>query len=373
MKIVCTGISGSGRVQYLNKALAVARERGRSLELLNIGEMMFEAAKKLGREIKEEKILDIPQPTLDWLRAAVFEQILRRIYGDDKKDYVISTHAAFRWKKYLLPAFDFFYLNELSPDLYVTVIDDVFSIKYRLEANPQWKGRLNLREIAIWQDEEIFITKMLANYQRRPHYIIALKEPGETLYDLIYTDKKRAYLSFPITHVRGLEEHLNDVKRFRDRLREYFVVFDPMTINDMEQLYKAKEACEKGSEKVVVEVNEGSLELSVNEVLEAEEDIKSQTVRRDYLLIDQSDMVIVYYPIAVMSPGVLAEMIYGFSNNKDVYVIFTGSKGKSPFFEYYATRIFNSVEEFFGFIVEEGLASGPVKEEGLAEVLEGGS
>ncbi|OYT61851.1 MAG: hypothetical protein B6U69_02815 [Thermofilum sp. ex4484_15] len=363
MKVVCTGISGSGRVEYLNKVITASRKEGKPLELMNIGEMMFEAAKRLGREIKEEKILDIPQPTLDWLRAAVFEQVLRRIYSNEGRDYIISTHAAFRWKKYLLPAFDFFYLNELSPDIYVTIIDDIFSIKYRLESNPQWKGRLNLREIAIWQDEEVFITKMLASYQRRPHYIIALREPGETLYDIMYSDKRKAYLSFPITHVKAIEDHLKGVRRFKEELRKYFVVFDPMTINDMERLYKVKEACEKGVDKVTLEVDGGELKVDVKEVLEAEEDIKSQTVRRDYLLIDQSDVVVVYYPVAVMSPGVLAEMIYGFSNNKDVYVIFTGSKGKSPFFEYYATKIFSSVDEFFNYIVEEGLTQRPVKEE----------
>jgi len=34
---------------------------------------MFETARKLGQEIKEEKILDLSESTLKWLRATVFE------------------------------------------------------------------------------------------------------------------------------------------------------------------------------------------------------------------------------------------------------------------------------------------------------------
>jgi len=77
----------------------------------------------------------------------------------DSKHYIISTHASFRWHKYLLPAFDFFYLSKLSPDIFITIMDSIVDIKKRLENTKHWKGRLTLRDIIIWQDEEMFVTK----------------------------------------------------------------------------------------------------------------------------------------------------------------------------------------------------------------------
>ena len=336
MKVFCTGISGSGRGEYIERFIKYSKDHGKNIKVLDVGKMIFDTSKKLGRKIKEEKILNLSISTLNWLRAVVFERILREIYENKNADYIVSSHTTFRWKKYLLPAFEFFYLNELSPDIYVTVVDSVMSIKQRLEQHPQWRKKLSIREILTWQDEEIFVTKMLASYQRKPHYVISFKQPSETLFKLMYSSNiKKVYLSFPITHVKQQQEHLISVKKFRDELRKHFVVFDPMTINDMELLWYIE-----GRNKDMPSY------VTIEEIKEAQEDIKFHTVRRDYMFIDQSDMIVVYYPMAVMSPGVLSEMIYGYTNNKDVYVIFTRNESTSPFFEYYATKIFKSKENF---------------------------
>ena len=306
---------------------------------------MFEAASKLGTRISEEKILDLPISTLNWLRATVFEQILRQIERDKTHDYVISTHTTFRWRGYLIPAFEFFYLDEIKPDLYITIIDNVYDIKYRLEASAQWRGRLSLREILIWQDEEIFVTKMLANYQRKLHYIIALQEPEDILYRLMYEKNvKKAYLSFPITHVTMFDEYLKQVKEFRDKLRKILVVFDPMSINDMKILAEAQKAEKEGKKIVEITCSNGDkIAIPLEEIKNASKEVKFHTVKRDYMLIDQSDLIVVYYPVETMSPGVLSEMIYAFTNNKEVYALF--GKEPSPFFEYYSSKIFKSEEE----------------------------
>jgi len=345
MKVFCTGISGSGRDDYLREALKLASERGKRISIVNVGDMMFSTAKELGRIIREDKILDLSPSTLEWLRAVVFEKILKLVEKEEYEDHLISSHTTFRWKRYLMPAFDFFYLNQLAPDMYVTIVDGVAQIKTRLERHPQWAGKLSIREILIWQDEEVFVTKMLADYQRRSSFVIAREEPADILYKLMYTKLKRAYLSFPITHVRGEEGYINEVRKFRDEVRKFLVVFDPMAINDMDLLQTAEIAKENGNEYIKVEHKGMKLEIPVNEVLEAAEEIKFHTVKRDYMFIDQSDIVIVYYPVVAMSPGVLSEMIYAYTNNKHVYVVFEETSGLSPFFEYYATKVFNNPDD----------------------------
>ncbi|MCD6357756.1 MAG: hypothetical protein J7L75_04175, partial [Thermoproteales archaeon] len=118
----------------------------------------------------------------------------------------------------------------------------------------------------------------------------------------------------------------------------------------------AEEAERRGSEAVEVEVEGRRLVLSVREIMEARDDIIDQIVARDYKLIDQSDMIIVFYPTTAISPGVLNEIHYGFTHNKDVYAIFPHDV-RSPFFEYYTTMIFKDHEE----LIEHLRSSGYIK------------
>ncbi|MGQ9691556.1 MAG: hypothetical protein ACUVQY_09945, partial [Thermoproteota archaeon] len=59
MRIVITGISGSGREMHLRRFIEFAEARDIQIKLFSVGSMMFEAARKLGVEIKEDKILDL--------------------------------------------------------------------------------------------------------------------------------------------------------------------------------------------------------------------------------------------------------------------------------------------------------------------------
>ncbi|RLE65349.1 MAG: hypothetical protein DRJ38_03890 [Thermoprotei archaeon] len=346
MRVFCTGISGSGRTEYLKEFVKWSKKKySQNINLINIGERMFEIAKKLGQNIKEEKILDLSELTLKWLRATVFEQVIGEVEKSPEV-YVISTHASFRWRRYLLPAFDFFYLNKLSPDLFITIIDSIVDIKKRLENTRQWRGRLRLRDIITWQDEEVFITKILAEYQRKSFYVIPRRQPPSTLYNILFAKKKKVYLSYPMTHVENYENYMKRIGEFKKKLSEYFTVFDPGYIDDYGLLVEAYKALNDNKEYVEID----GFRISLDEIMEVEKDLRDQTIRRDLMLIDQSDIVVVYYTLPTLSPGVLSEIIYSFTNNKDVYIIFTPSNKISPFFEYFSTEIFFKEEEFFDFI-----------------------
>ncbi|MEM2352432.1 MAG: ATP-binding protein, partial [Thermoproteota archaeon] len=193
MRIVATGISGSGREEYLRRFVNFSGEKGIKIRIFSVGSMMFETARKLGIEIKEDKILDLSPSSLNFLRATVFEQIIRE--SEDHENIVVSTHTCFRWKKHVFQAFDFHYLNELSPDIFVTISDSVLSIKRRLESSLQWRGRLTLKDILVWRDEEILLTKSIADYRGKPFYVIPSSSPGETLFNLAFKpDSRKVYL-----------------------------------------------------------------------------------------------------------------------------------------------------------------------------------
>lgn len=348
LKIIATGISGSGRGDYLKRVKEFAEGKGKKVKMFDVGSMMFSTAEKLGIRIPEDKILDLAPSTLNYLRTTVFEQVLRESL--EYENIIISTHACFRWRKHLLQAFDFHYLDQLKPDMYVAIIDTAVNIKARLESKKAWRGRLRLKDILVWRDEEVFITKSVADFQRKPFYMIAYKEPVETVYRLMFEpDTKKTYLSYPMTHSGQDPEDVRRKNEFRDRLRKAgLIVFDPAEIEDAKTVNMLSER----KERLKVEVEGTSITIEPEEVLEVEEDIQHQTVANDYQLIDQSDFITVYYYLPVMSPGVLSEMTYGFTNNKHVYVVFKGPE--SPFFKYYSTKIFKDEEDLYEYYYKEG-------------------
>jgi adenylate kinase len=335
MRVVCTGSSGSDRMGYLQAVQQLADERGVSLEICNVGDMMLDKAQNIGSPVSREKILDLPASSLEWLRGTVFEEIVRKAASHENT--VIATHTCFRWKKFLSPAFDAYYLSQLDPDFYVTIIDDYDQIRRRLEATDQWRGRLRLWEILVWRDEEVVITGILAQNFRKPHYLIARQEPPEILFDLMFRpERKRAYLSYPITAIEEEQpEQLENVGDFLAELRKYLTVFNPLAMTELERARKLRS---KGDDEITDEITRM---------------LDDQTVARDYQFIDQSDMVIVFYPVREPSPGVLSEVIHGFSHDKEVYMVFPYDI--SPFLQYYCTEIFKTGAELIEHLAKTGI------------------
>jgi len=340
VKVICTGTSGSGKLEYLRGALAASETLGKKIYLFNVGDLMFKKADELESPTSPEKILDLSPSTLRSLRAAVFEEILKK--AEKVENCVISTHACFRWKNYLMPAFDVHYLNELKPDLYITLIDSILNVSKRLEESPVWRGRLSLKDILIWRDEEIFVTRMMASYQRKPYYVVAGEQPPSTVYNLMFRPEvPKIYLSFPITLMHSDAAKMQEVREFRDRLRGHFEVFDPLAVEDTELTYGVSKEEAKGYDLAEIDP-----EFAITPSERGE--IADQTVIRDYMLIDQSDMVVVYYPTDKTSPGVLCEIIYGSTNNKEVYAIF--KERVSPFLKFHCTKVFADQESFFDYL-----------------------
>ena len=70
--------------------------------------------------------------------------------------------------------------------------------------------------------------------------------------------------------------------------------------------------------------------------------IADQIVQRDYKLIAQSDIVVVFYDVAVPSPGVISEMKFALENGKRVYGVWLPPGEPSVFFTRYCSLWFRS-------------------------------
>ena len=358
--VFVTGISGSGRFDLLQQLSSSAKE----LHIIDVGTKMYEKSRELGVNIPDGKILDMDPLALEYLRAATFEDILKEVEKIREKGEVatISTHVCFRWKTPLLHAFNFHYVNKLSPDLYINIIDNAHYIYAALASSNAWRGKLTLKEILIWRDEEAFITRLLAEYQRKPYYIFPRHEDPATLEKILFDVERakktggkpapKAYLSYPITHVKGDPEFVEQKNEVKKKLKEAGVaLFDPISIEDSLLIDMAYDAEKNGKNHVEINLADKTVTLPIKQVYEALEDIKDQVVARDYQLINQSDFIIVYYPTTVLSPGVLSEIKYGYTHNKHVYAIFP-HESASPFFEYYTTKIFRDLDSLIDYLKE---------------------
>lgn len=356
-----TGISGSGRLALLQEV----RERNSSLYVIDVGSRMYNKSEEMGIQIPEGKILDMDPLALDYLRAATFEDILRELESTNHEVVAISTHMSFRWKKHLLQAFNFYYVNRIDPDVYINVVDNVLNTYVRLSSDRAWRNRLTIKDILVWRDEEFFITKMLADYRRKPCYIFSRREDPAMLERILFNVEKvskeggrrmkKAYLSYPITHVKGDERFFAEKEEIKKKLKDAgLVVFDPITIEDSILIDKALQARSEGRDHIEIPGNGFLVRVSVQDLLAVIDDIKDQTVSRDYQLINQSDMIIVFYPVKVLSPGVLSEIKYGYTHNKDVFALFPHEEA-SPFFEYYTTKVFKDVDNLIDYLKESGV------------------
>jgi adenylate kinase len=348
--IVCTGISGSGRREAIVNMVGLARKKGFDIQIKNVGQMMYEKAEEGGYPISEGKILDLPAFTLRSLRWSVFEDILRTI--DDAEHTIIDTHACFRWKKFVFDGFDYSYLSKLKPDIYFNVMDTIYSIKGRLELQKGWQGKHSLLELLIWRDEEAVLTRTFAEIQNKEFYHLFYDDPPESMFQIAFqSEVKKAYLSYPISF--ATPEQIQGVEVFRDALRKKIVIFDPLGNRDMSWLTAAAALKKQGETEIVIPFRYGDVERTVivplEEIFEANDYLMDQTVNIDFMLIDQSDFIVVnYYDPDIHSPGVNNEMQYARSNGKDVYIYWPESR-MSPFLERNITKHFKTQEELLDF------------------------
>jgi adenylate kinase len=331
MRLLATGISGVAKLEALEQVARYLKEKkNQDLEIFDVWTHIQKVAKNLRIQVTKEKILD--DQRVDFLRPLAFEdisKILAHIPNGPTSHSVIVTHGCFRWNKYLRRGFDVHYLNQIDPDVYVNIIDDIHLIKSRLEQDSQWKERLSAPEVITWRDEETFLTETFAEFQRKSFYLLARSEPPETLGNLIGEPAmKKIYLSYPITAIEKQKpELLQEAEQFADELRSKFVVFNPLSIKDL--------------------VAHGSADHKVTT------ELRENTVWRDFKLIAQSDMVVVYYPVEFNSPGVNQEIAYGFGHGKAVYLYYPHSL--SPFWgkDVSVTARFDTFEGLRNYLLKE--------------------
>jgi len=347
MIVVVTGMVGVDKKSYLEKVCRLAGERGKDVLLCNVGDRMYAEAP----DIPPGKILDIPMKRLNSLRRSVFKDIIAK--AAKAPNLIVNTHATFRWRHGLFPAVDFDQMRRLDADMYVCLIDGVVALHTRLLDDHAVEH--SLKDLIVWREEEILGTEMLCKgiNDATPLYCLARGSKAETIetfYGLVFDGRmKRAYLSFPMTAVGDMENVRKEINEFRRLMKQSFICFDP---GDLEECYlpdKARRAGEKGLDYVEATALGRQVRLDLNEVRQIQRDINSQTYARDFMLIDQTEMIISLVPSlgdgrAAISSGVERELQHAHEAAKEVYVIWTAKQSPSVFVTQTATKVFGSID-----------------------------
>ena len=359
MIIVVTGMVGVDKKSYLEKVCQFAAGRGKELLLYNVGDLMYAEAP----DVPPGKILDIPMRRLSSLRRSVFKDIITK--AEKAPNLIVNTHATFRWRHGLFPAIDFDQMRRLNADMYVCLIDGVVALHTRLV--DEHAVEHSLKDLIVWREEEVLGTEMLCKgiNDTTPFYCLARGAEAETtemFYGLVFDSHiKKAYLSFPMTAVSNMKNVQNQINQFRRLMKQLFICFDP---GDLEECYlpeRAQRASEKGLNYVEATALGRQVRLDLNEVRQIQRDINSQTYARDFMLIDQSEMIVSLVPSlgdgrAAISSGVERELQHAHEAAKEVYVIWTAKQSPSVFVTQTATKLFETIAEAKEYFKEKGYA-----------------
>jgi adenylate kinase len=364
MIIIVTGMVGIDKKAYLDDVCQLARQRGKDVELYSIGDMMYAEA----QDVAPGRILDIPRGRLDSLRRSVFKDIIAKAKSHEY--LIVNTHATFRWRHGLFPAFDFYQMRQLNPDMFISLVDGVEQLHLRLTSDHDMQH--SLKDLMVWREEELLATEMMRQgvNANAPFYLL-VRGPGqgtiETFYQLVFESKRKTvYLSFPMTHVASIPSALGEIDSFRAEMKKIFTCFDPADLEETGLPYLAEKAAKEGKKGFELETLGKKFCLQVDEIMNIQRDINAQIYARDFALIDQAHQIISFIPelpdgMPALSSGVERELQHAHEGAKEVYVIWKPKKEPSVFVTETATRVFRSTEELIAYFTKKTPTAGTGK------------
>jgi len=322
MKVFLTAISETDKHKFIEETMSLAKKNGTKVKYISLGALLMKQLEAdLGATFVRKNVLNIDEE----FRALGMKSIINSLKEEIKKHehVIISGHATFFWKKNFTNAFNWTYLKEIKPDMFITLIDNTGSIKKRMDVSEQWKEqKMQMGEVLAWQNVEVNVTTGWSQLLNKPHYIIPRNESRDLLFKLMFRpEAELVYASFPMTFIKT-PEGKKQIDDFVNRLGKYFAVLNPRSI-ELSPAFSDAEA--------------------------------AQTFQRDLRwFTGKAKKIIVYFlPNLVFSAGVLTEINHAFETTKEVWMI-SPKRDYGPFEKHLINEMFFSEEEFFGFLKKQG-------------------
>lgn len=371
MRAILAGHTGLEKETFLERLSDLCRQAGR---VLGIYDLEKETVKQCGSpspshldQYFQNKNLFIRY------RKEAFEKINKHIDDDGLPTALLNIHVTYRRRRIPFHVIDYQQLMVFRPDMFITLIDDVYRVQARIKTKAEKiadaaTAEITLKDIMEWRYAEIMHVETMANFsghiQRRsiPHYIIPLRGGERVVYQLLFESeealgargdwKPKAYIGFPITKTLGDSPEAKTLAKERDRFRKRMkdldlIIFDPYGIEEKAlsiALAAVKNKREAPDTVHVISEDEEVFQVNKEEAEEVDFDIGVQVPARDYMMIYQSDFFVGYRP--ALSSGEKSEIANANQLGKPVYVVWPKSDPpKDDFEELKVTEQYETIEE----------------------------
>lgn len=360
MNVIFTGQPGVQKIKLLDNLIEAIRLSHGNLDKKTIKRGKILNIYSVEREIADNPIgfktfIETEDPErIEELWAKGFDSVLKSVDDDGYNNNFLSMHAVCRKFGEFFSPINWVKIQQFQPDLFITLIDDIYDIWWRLRENKeiQQSEQFELREIIDWRALEIMIVDMLADFlmpkKEIPHYIVGIKHPASMLAKLILEpETMRIYSAYPISGVRNDKKAIEIIDQHKKQLHDKFVVFDPNAIDEMLLINKHKEwellEPDKRGTTINIDLRKERWKMKSNvlnlpqlsdgvktpkkikfdsrEIEDVEKTIRHQVASRDYRLIDQGNIMTAYRPVYKGKPsiGVIREISYANLKRKIPY------------------------------------------------------
>lgn len=372
---IVTGIPGTGVEKSLIKAKTVSQRRRIGTQITKVTSLEKEYLQPKAKRYVERlglhdnhimSVLTLPQPLLQKLWVESFEKAMNALSKDKSQGTALLTfHSCYyhlQTKQYVsIVDFDTILKWKESIAAIITLIDDVFDCQQRLCAA---RGRrlldpprnleeslLQLLQLLHWRKQEILISKSLARACGKELAVYGAKHSVDNFLRMLDKDTLSVYLSHPISDVRQayksgetsvVSAFTEEYRKHLEMLQTRFVVFEPTSIDEYrfavgaslgrrwpldgdipaeaQLLWTKPQPCRSdyifpsGWEDDNRALNENAQPL----VAYVSDLIDRHTTGTDYQLIDQSNLVYAFRPLAYgrASTGVEKELKYAYARHQ---------------------------------------------------------
>lgn len=300
--------------------------------------------------------------------------LLKRIEAERPYCAIVSTHLVLASKGFRSYPLDLGMLADWGPEFVITLIDDVYSVRRRIQLHD---FHFSFSQLYEWRTSEIMLADQVARLAGRycpdrqdagvESLLVPVKTPAMTVAKLIVErSRPRVYVSFPISSTRGDPQARKEINEFRRKLHTTIPTFDPLTIEELPLLRCLDQAGEvlsfdpsrqpDGTDKPTAEtrwdcrIGDGPLgplvwepETAPNGIgkevpffpvqfpradlaelrygtPDAGNLVNDHVTARDLRFVDQADMIICYRPFwhGAVSTGVARELTHANSTSKPV-------------------------------------------------------
>lgn len=338
MRVLMTGITGTGKKSYAEAVRATCAQRGVTVEIIHFEEVM-EACDRTGT-FRTDTMYHHGRAFLHLLCAQALDEVRRRAEEAERRGaqhVILEMHATYLWDHVPFSIVNVAQAAEaFMPGLVISLLDNVHEIARALmERTDAGSARFladgyPLVDLLNWRVHEITIAEQIAFAAHRYDAVRKLSLPGffllscaggpsllvqllcESRYALVERPKRVVYASFAISCLKekdGDDEHLRKAKRdakeaidrFREQLKEPFIVLDPYTITEKELADAYTESERVASSTVSIACRDAKTVTFLGElVAPAVPLIDGQIVDRDERLVRSAESVVIYLP---MLPG----------------------------------------------------------------------